>query len=222
MDREQLLNDLEMSTRASLQGFQSTAWTAIPCIVQGVDFISMTLTAQPAIQGFRINQDGSTTFFNYPVLQNVPIVFPSCGGFTITFPIAANDEILVLFSARCIDSWFQSGGIQKPIDYRMHDLSDGFALPGIKSLPNVISAISASALQVRNDAGTAYIEISADGKIRLVSPSEIDITGNLKVTGAISATGEVTAKSATVPVTLSTHVHTGVTVGGGSTGGPVG
>lgn len=218
MDRVELLNDAEETMRTVLDGRQSRIWTAMPGIVQTVDLVKMTCSVQPAIQGTVTDENGNKQNVNYPLLINVPIVFPGAGGFIITFPIAANDEVLVVFASRCIDSWWQSGGtLNQPMEARMHDLSDGFALPGPRSQTKLVGSISSTGAQIRNEAGTAYVEIASDGKIKLVSPSEIDLTGNLKVTGNIQATGEVTA--GTIP--LTTHRHIGVTPGSGTSGTPV-
>lgn len=217
MDRRGLLNDPVETQTLVLDGRQSTIWTALPCIVQSVNFASMTISCQPTIQGVTYDQNNNAIYVNLPLLADVPIVFPSAGGFTITLPIQVNDEVLVIFASRCIDAWWQSGGIGLPIEMRMHDLSDGFAIPGPKSLPNVVTAISSTGAQIRNNAGTSYVEISGDGKIKLVSPSEIDITGNLKVSGSIVSQGEVTGNG----IALSTHIHSGVTTGGGDSGPPV-
>lgn len=217
MDRRGLLNEAEETNNLMLDGRQSMMWTALPCIVQSVNLSQMTITAQPAIQGVTYDQNNNPTYVNLPILADVPIVFQSAGGFTLTLPIKSGDEVLVIFASRCIDAWWQSGGIGLPVEMRMHDLSDGFAIPGPKSLPNVVSGISTTGAQIRNDAGTTYVEISGDGKIKLVSPSEIDVTGNLKVTGNILATGEVTAGL----IPLSTHIHPGVTSGASDTGTPI-
>ena len=164
-DRAQLLNDAEAAQRDVLDGRQSTIWTAMPCIVKSVNLAKMTLEAQPAIQGTIENEFGVKTSVNYPLLVDVPIVFPNAGGFITTFPITANDEILVVFASRCIDAWWQSGGIGRPMEARMHDLSDGFAIPGPRSQPNVVASISATDVEIRNDAGTVYLSLTADGKI---------------------------------------------------------
>ncbi len=216
MDRKQLLNDAEEALRLALDGRQSILWTAMPCIVQSVNFTKMTIEAQPAIQATIEDENGATQSVNLPLLLDVPLVFPSAGGFTITLPIASGDEVLVVFASRCVDSWWQSSGVGKAPEFRMHDLSDGFAIPGPRSQPRVVPSISSTGAQIRNDAGTSYIEIAADGKIKLVSPIGLEMTGNLTVSG------EVIANSATVPVHLSLHVHPGVIVGGANTGGPVG
>ncbi len=164
-DRRQLLNDLELGIRLALDGRQSMMWTALPCIVKSVNLEKMTIEAQPAIQGTVEDESGALQSVNLPLLVDVPICFPSAGGFTITMPIAAGDEVLVIFSSRCIDAWWQSGGIEKPPEMRMHDLSDGFAILGPKSVPNILDGISATDLEIRNDAGDTYLSITSGGKI---------------------------------------------------------
>ncbi len=214
MDRKQLLNDPEEAFRIAAAGQQSSIWTSLPAIITEVDLTKMTISAQPTVQGVVTDENGASSFVNLPLLVDVPICFPRGGGFTITFPLAINNEVLIMFASRCIDAWWQSGGIQKPMEARMHDLSDSFAILAPTSQPNVIENISSTAIQIRNDAGTSYVEIAADGKIKLKT-TEVTIDGNLKVTGTI------TGDSDGVPVSLTTHVHGGVTTGGGSTGGPV-
>jgi hypothetical protein len=165
MDRAQLLNDAEEAMRLVLDGRQSCIWTAMPGIVQSVDRSAMTCEVQPAIQGTVEDETGATQSVNLPLLVDVPIVFPSAGGFTITMPLAVGDEVLVIFASRCIDAWWQSSGVQRPMEMRMHDLSDGFAIPGPHSKPKVISGISATDLEIRNNAGTTYLSITSGGKI---------------------------------------------------------
>lgn len=228
MDRNQILNDNEQALRLAFDGRLSNLWTAGPGIVQAIDFTTMTLSVQPAIQGVVENEDGTVINVNMPLLIHVPIQFPAAGGFALTLPIQVGDEVLIVWASRCIDAWWQSGGIQRPIEARLHDLSDGFALVGIKSVPNVIPSISTTGAQLRNTAGTTYVEIAADGKIKLVSPSEIDITapvvsvtGDMNVSGAVAA-GSLSAPTATIGgIPFATHRHTGVQTGGGDTGGPI-
>lgn len=214
MDRNQILNDPETAMRASLDGRQAQIWTTMPGIVANVRWSEMTVDVQPAIKGVLTDENGKLEFVNYPKLIHVPLVFPSAGGFILTLPIAVGDEVLVSWACRCIDSWWQSGGIQKPMEARMHDMSDGFAIPGPCSQPNVVPSISTTAAQLRNTAGTQYVSLKADGTIEIKSTTTT-ITGNLAVTGSI------TSNTGTVPHILGTHVHSGVTTGGGNSGPPV-
>lgn len=165
MDRAQLLNDSEEALRIAFDSFQGGVWTAMPGVIQSVDLAKMTCEVQPSIQGIVQDENGNTQNVDYPLLVDVPLVFPSCAGFLVTFPVAEGDEVLVVFASRCIDSWWQSGGTQnRPVEARMHDLSDGFALPGPRSQPNVAAGISATDLQIRNNAGTVYLAVKATGK----------------------------------------------------------
>lgn len=165
MDRNQTLNDPETAQRYALQGLQAQMWTAMPAIVQSVDRAKMTCEIQPAIKGVATDSSGVQSYMSLPLLVDCPINFPSAGGFIITFPMKVGDEVLAVIASRCIDSWWQSGGVQPPMELRMHDLSDGFVIPGPRSLPNVVSNISATDLQIRNDGGDTIISITADGKI---------------------------------------------------------
>jgi len=169
INRVQLLNEPEETLKTVLDGRQVSIWTALPGIITNIDFDAMTCEVQPSIQGTVVDENGNFTQVNLPLLLDVPIVFPSGGGFTITFPLAAGDEVLVVFSSRCIDAWWQQGDVQPAMEARMHDLSDGFAIPGPKSQPNAIPGISDSKLQIRTDAGTTYFQIAATGKMNLVN-----------------------------------------------------
>lgn len=166
MDRRQLLDDPEAALRVALDGRQAQIWTALPCIVESVDLTKMTISAQPAIQGVIEDETGVTQSVNLPLLVDVPLCFPSAGGFILTMPIKKGDEVLVVLASRCIDSWWQNGGIGRPMEARMHDLSDGFAIPGPRSQPKLpAGSISATDVELRNDAGTTYLSITSTGKI---------------------------------------------------------
>lgn len=172
-DPRQYLNDNEEAARLAQDGHQSRIWTAMPAIVQTVDLAKMTCVVQLAVQGRFEDNQGNITWTNIGVLHDVPLVFPRAGGFSITFPVAAGDEVLVVFASRCIDFWWQNGGYaNKPAEYRMHDLSDGFAIPGPSSQPRVLSAISATDIQIRDTAGTTFFAVGGvDHKFAMKNPT---------------------------------------------------
>jgi len=157
-------------------------------------------------------------------------VWPRAGGFALTFPIAAGDEVLVVFASRCIDSWWQSGGVGAPAEARMHDLSDGFAILAPTSQPKKLTGVSSTNVQLRDESGTTYVEITPDGKARVVAATQIDveaptvnITGDLNVTGEMNLVGQLTQSGGTMSIggiVFDTHKHTGVQPGSGTSGGP--
>lgn len=166
MDRRERSNNFMDALLAMLQGWQSGIWTACPAIIVSFDPASETVTAQPSIQAQNRAPDGKVSWQRLPVLVDVPVIFPSGGGFTLTFPIAAGDECLVIFASRCIDAWRQSGGVQVQPELRMHDLSDGFALVGVRSQPRALPNVSTTSAQLRSDDGLTYVELGPDGLVR--------------------------------------------------------
>lgn len=213
---------------------------ALPGIIQSFDPESLTAVVQPAIRYIERDNDGNKSTKDYPLLVDVPVVFPRGGGCTLTFPVKEGDECLVIFADRCIDFWWQSGGIQEPVDGRMHDLSDAFCIVGPQSQAKKIRGISTTAAQLRTDDGSAFIELAAGGDITAttagnatINAPEIILNGNVTINGNLSQGMGESGGTATMhgPVTvtndvtaggksLMTHTHGGVEHGNDSTGEP--
>ena len=213
---------------------------ALPGIIQSFDPDAVTAVVQPAIRYIERDNDGNKVTQDYPLLVDVPVVFPRGGGCTLTFPVKEGDECLVIFADRCIDFWWQSGGIQEPVDGRMHDLSDAFCIVGPQSQAKKISGISTTTAQLRTDDGTAFIEVAAGGDITAttagnatINAPEIVLNGNVTINGNLSQGMGENGGTATMhgPVTvtndvtaggksLMTHTHGGVEHGNDSTGEP--
>ncbi|WP_312297097.1 Gp138 family membrane-puncturing spike protein [Atlantibacter hermannii] len=177
---------MPVSTQSQIGGEQQTVQAiseslstqlrvAMPGIIQSFDPDAVTCTVLPAIRGIIPTQDG-TDPSDLPLLVDVPVMFPRGGGCTMTFPVKPGDECLLVFSDRCIDFWWQNGGVQEAVDPRQHDLSDAFAIVGPQSQAKKISGISTSAAQFRSDDGSTYFEINpATKKIKLVAPGGFDV-----------------------------------------------
>jgi len=174
---EQRLNDPQVALQLALDATVAGLWTALPGIVQSFNASAVTAKIQPAIQGVVIQPDGTRKAVNLPLLLDVPVVFPRGGGATLTFPVKGGDECLVVFASRCIDAWWQSGGIQLPMEMRKHDLSDGFALIGPQSQAKKIAGISGDSVQLRSDDGSTFIELNPASQIvNIVAPGGVNIT----------------------------------------------
>lgn len=230
MDQRERWNDPEEALRMTLDGHQAGVWTTLPGIV--VSRTGNNVSVQPALQGALQDKVGNVTNVNLPQLVNVPLVMTGGGGFGITMPIGVGDEVLVHFSARCIDGWWQNGGANNPqIEYRMHDLSDGFATPAPMSNPKALPNISSTSAQLRSHDGTWYVEVAAGGKVNIVGTSDISVTttGNLIFTAAnasldengnFATKGEITAMSSAADIKVSQHVHIDTQTGSGVSGIP--
>lgn len=236
--------DLSQTLDATQAISSSQLRVAMPGVIQSFNPGAVTCVVQPGIKG---QLNGKSVAL--PPLVDVPVIFPRGGGVTLTFPVAAGDECLVIFADRCIDFWWQSGGVQEPVDPRQHDLSDAFALVGPQSQAKKISGISTSAAQLRSDDGAAFIEINpashavnvttpgdltatARGSVTITSPT-ITLNGNVTINGNLSQGMGTDGGTATMlgPITVTNnvtaggisldgHTHTGVEPGSGTTGGP--
>lgn len=192
MDYRERLHNQQVALSVMLDSMQASLWTALPGVVSSVDLVRMTVEVQPTIQGRQVDQQGNFQFVTLPVLPDVPICFPCGGNYMLTFPVKPGDECLVVFASRAIDNWWQQGEVQTPHEPRMHDLSDGFAIIGPRSQPNVISNISATTTQLRNLNGQNYVEVD-DAQNKLTLHAE-------------QTTVEVNGASNTITLTAPTQV----------------
>lgn len=171
---------------------QSLAETHTATIGKVVTVNEKTVNIQPVI-----NRVVNGESIEFPVFQDVPPVFLAGGSSSMTMPISVGDYALLIFTERCFDRWWNGQDNQSPLEMRMHDYSDGFALVGLKN--------EAGALPIPTD-----ITITGD----VVHEGNVTINGSLTVTG-----GDVVADG----ISLKNHTHpytwTG-TPGSGNTGGP--
>ncbi|EAA8307092.1 translation initiation factor IF-2 [Salmonella enterica] len=236
--------DLAETFKSERETTKNQIRVALPGIIQSFDPGAVTAVVQPAIRSVETDNDGNRITKNYPLLVDVPVVFPRGGGCTLTFPVKAGDECLVIFADRCIDFWWQNGGVQEPVDDRVHDLSDAFCIVGPQSQAQKISGISTSAAQLRSDDGSTFFELNpSTQKIKIVAPGGLDVVTPLadfsakvtiygllswlggmvgsvvsgvasKITGAVEFIGSVKANGKVID---NTHTHGGVQHGGSNT-----
>lgn len=157
--------------------------------------------------------DGSQT----PQLVDVPVKIIRHGGYAVTLPIVAGDECLVVFADRCIDNWQkENGGVSEQDEYRMHDLSDAYAIVGIHHDGRAISDYNNSDLEIRNEGATTKVAVTASGNIELTTTTEVIVNaptstfnGDVQVNGEVNATGIIHSDIdvTTDENSLDSHTH---------------
>lgn len=150
--------------------------------VEGVDLAKQTVDVQVITKQVKSElPNGTRIYQEWPLLMTVPFLVLSGGAAHITFPIAKGDECLVLFNDRDIDNWHANGGAksQPPNTYRCHDLSDGFALIGVRSLQNLVQSYLTNGIEILLNA-TNFIRVTPD-HITITSPN-IALNGTVTVT----------------------------------------
>lgn len=175
--------------------------TALPGVIQSFDPQRMTCTVQPAIRAAIIQKNGAARAVDLPLLVDCPVVFPGGGGYELTFPVKAGDDALIVFAERCIDAWWQSGGVQAAAEFRLHDLSDGFVIPGVRSQPRVLSGgVHMGGAEVRTDSGSARIQLNGDA-VKIIAPAGVVVD-----TPTVTLTGDMICGG----FSYLGHTHTGV------------
>jgi hypothetical protein len=214
IDPRQRRTDHIEAALASHDGRQAQIHTAMPGTVVSYNPATNTVVVQPAIQGMRTRSDGSVHPVTIAQLHDVPVMFPGGGGHQLTFPIAAGDDCLVIFAERSIDFWFQLSGVQKPSDWRMHDINDGFALVGVRSQPKLPqAAISPDTVNLRSDDGKTVVQVDGPNNAVTVyagtagSPEAVvfvDGKNKQVIAKAGTATGFFDANTNTITMTAAT------------------
>jgi hypothetical protein len=113
----EIINDL-------MQKISNSIRVAMPASVESYDFKTQKADIKIDMQELYQNE----TSLDYPVLSGVPVIFPRCGGASITMPIVRGDTCLVMFLDRDTTSWLLGGKNTKPKSMRSHHLSDAVAI----------------------------------------------------------------------------------------------
>lgn len=128
MEKKYLFDTLKIA----LENLQSNIHTTTIAKVTKVG--DKTISCKPVI-----NKIINDKVVEFPEFTEVPIIFLQGAETYTMYPVKENDYCLLFFTERCFDKWWGGQDYQEPLDKRMHDYSDAFALIGVvprdKSLP---------------------------------------------------------------------------------------
>jgi len=118
-----------------------------------------------------------------PIIENVPVVFPSSGNFNLLFPIQKGDGCLILFSETGIGNYLAgTGQIANADDQSKFSLTDAIAIPGLWTFSNSPQAVNSIEL---TDTGSLVItvnnktmEFNSLGQINMLSGVESFVKGD--------------------------------------------
>lgn len=188
---------------------------SLPGIIQSFDPVKQTVSVLPAIREYAQGNN-----IALPRLDDVPISLPHCASGILTMPIQAGDECLLVFSDLCLDAWWQNGGVQNRMLPWRHQIGDAIAIIGTWSQPNKLQNWSTDSIQLRNIAGTSYLELAGDTINLVAGDNTISVgPGGITINGtalSLSADGATQIENRT----FLTHQHQNVQ-SGSSDSGPV-
>jgi len=101
---------------------------AMPGRVVAYDGASQRASVQPTSKRVVV-VDGVRSLESLPVLHGVPVVLPGGGGYRLTFPVAADDPVLLVVCSQAIDVLAGAGA---PSSDRRHSPTDAVAILGLR------------------------------------------------------------------------------------------
>ena len=184
--KKEIFLDMSCCHVGTVQSFNSTNQTVYATVNYQKTFFQLnatTRTYQPVLVA-------------YPTAINCPLIVLRGGPVSMTFPVAKGDECLLIFNDRDIDNWFANGSTtQGNATSRMHAFSDAFALVGVKSTPNALTAYDAVRALLTN--GNASIGINPTTNLVTIKNTAVGTWGSLL--GNILTQLETLANSIAIP-----------------------
>jgi hypothetical protein len=142
--------------RRALEASAADLHVSMPGRIERFDAAKGLADVKPLLQDAAL-QRGERQPIPVPVVTNVPVIFPGAGGFRLTFPVAAGDGCLLVFSDRSLDRWLARGGEIDPGDDRRHALSDAVALLGLRDFAHPWSGVATDAATLGKDGGPQIV-----------------------------------------------------------------
>ena len=220
MDLRELFNDEIETIRSAMDARLSKVRTCVVGVVQAFDSVNLTVDVQAATMGIRQLPNNKASYEPLTLLSKVPVFCYRGGNALITMPVAVGDECLVVFSDRDTDTWWGTGGVNNvPFENRMHDLSDGFAIIGVFSKPNLPGSYSTTSIQVRSADGNTVVDLNPNSSKVTIKATTLEVDST---TVNVNATSAATVITPTLTVDGNLQVNgninlTGVASGGGGT-----
>lgn len=119
---------------------------------QIVEYNAATQTATVRPQHLRAVplDDGTYTTEQIPDIYDVPVLFPRAGAYSITFPVAAGDMVLLLFPHEDPARWRDIGEPCDPGDRRLHHVSGAVAMLGFYPTADAIPTHPTDRIRIRH------------------------------------------------------------------------
>lgn len=225
----------------------AAGFTALPARITGVNNLeTLSVNVQPIVND--LYTDGTADEF--PDILNVPLIMPGSRKALVSFPVEIGDTVLLVFAQRSMDNFkLGAGRPTTPNDSRKNDLQDAIAIPGL--FPFGTSSNRASTRKyphnpkdvvvVANIGGNeCEVRLATSGDITLNTEFQVNVNAkdiNLTATNAIAIKGAsmsidvpnttwkgnytMTGQATFNGIPFSTHKHTGVTPGNGTSATPV-
>ena len=172
--------------------------TSIPGIVTAYDAATRRARVQPAVHmmlspvGDPYAPFAACEPMEKPIILDVPVIFPSAGGYTVHFPLLPDDPVLLLFSERDIDNFKQTLESDQPLSGDIMEVKHAVCIPGFVPFeddPTVVVPPENPAgggrldgFTVQTNDGTTWVHLAADDIHARIVGDPVDETTYVRLT----------------------------------------
>lgn len=172
--------------------------TSLPA--QVVEYHRTAGTVKVSFPIQRMIPDGAGNYVaeGYPTLDDVPIEWPRCGKYSITFPLEPGDTGRVSFCMVNIGPWRTTGAVGQVGDVGMHTMDGAVFKPGLSADAKPPTATNASAMVLGSttDAKGRMLLLEAGGQLGEGSNKGIARKGDTTACGKLEILGGVSTSFA--------------------------
>lgn len=207
----------EMFREFASSHIKADVYTTLPAVVESVhDYEGKWyIDASPVVN--RLWDDGR--LIKRATVYDIPVLMPSGGGGTLTFPVQKGDGVILHFSMRDIDNWRDGDGKTDEVakTTRSHSLTDAFAVTG---LFNAGAEIKPSGTNTEWRFKESQIVQKPNGDVVITNPAgdltyKVDGTLEHPSGAKITADGDFVTASG---ISLNNHTHQVPVTSGSSAG----
>ena len=171
-DNETRYDSLAAAMRFMLEQFQKSLNICLPGHIVSYAATTRRATVQSALD--LLTTDGGS--IAAPLIPNVPVVWPSAGGFSFSAPLVAGDPVLLVWSQRGLTGFKRAHERAMPDPDRLMSLGDAIAIPGFG--PEDITPVSSTGIVLQSNDAAEYIAVEPGGiRIKTSGIVAIESTG---------------------------------------------
>ena len=156
MNRDTDYANMAQSIRFAIRQSLKDLYTCMPGIVESYDAETRRAVVKGALKVVTTKEEE----IEREAIHNVPVVFPSGGGFAMTFPLEQGDPVLLVYSQRGLANWKKTFGVAAPDVFGFLSEKDAIAIPGFGPTQGELEhmiAIESDGVHIRTT-GTIAIE----------------------------------------------------------------
>lgn len=182
-------DQLSGAFRFALNQFKKSLSTAIPALIIEYDQATKRAVVQTAINVVMTDRSEARR----PPIVDVPIIWPSSGGYIMHAPLRRDDAVMLLVSERGLTEFKRLYAQSSPVDdIGVMQYRDAVGIPGFGD-HEPIQVPEPNAMTVQTEDGQQRISVNQNGDIRVRSTRlirldaprvEINGDNNVVVTGA--------------------------------------